>query len=100
MDSGDLAAILSVRDGAIVVPVFAQPRASRSKVMGIHDGMLKIALAAPPVDGAANKALIKFVAKLLGVSKSAVTLVSGDSGRRKRLSVEGMTVQEVVRRLA
>lgn len=56
----------------------------------MHDGAIKIRLAAPPVDGAANAALIEFVAERLGVAKSRVRLVSGTSSRRKVLEIEGV----------
>jgi uncharacterized protein (TIGR00251 family) len=60
-------------------------------MLGLHDGLLKIALTAPPVDGAANKALVEFVAKTLGVPKGRVTLVSGETSRRKTLEVVGIS---------
>lgn len=56
----------------------------------MHDGAIKIRLAAPPVDGAANAALIEFVAERLGVAKSRVKLLSGASSRRKVLEIEGI----------
>ncbi len=70
--------------------VLVQPRASRTKVVGEHDGRLKIALAAAPVDGEANAALIAFIAEALGVRKNQVTLLDGESSRRKRVRVEGV----------
>jgi uncharacterized protein (TIGR00251 family) len=60
-------------------------------MLGLHDGLLKIALVAPPVDGAANKALVEFVAKTLGVPMGRVTLVSGETSRRKTLEVVGIS---------
>ncbi len=65
------------------------PRASRTRVAGIQEGRLKVQLAAPPVDGEANAALVEFVAELFGVRRSAVTLVAGAASRRKRLRVAG-----------
>jgi uncharacterized protein (TIGR00251 family) len=59
-------------------------------MLGLHDGLLKIALTAPPVDGVANKALVEFVAKTLGVPKGQVTLVSGETSRRKTLEIVGI----------
>lgn len=56
--------------------------------------MLKLSVAAPPVDGAANKALKAFVAKTFGVPKSAVSLVAGDTGRRKRVLVLGIDPED------
>ena len=64
-----------------------QPGARKTEVAGIHGDALKIRLAAPPVDGKANAALIAFVAERLGVSKSAVSLKSGQTSRRKVLEV-------------
>jgi hypothetical protein len=76
-------------DGAITFEVRVAPRASRSRIIGVQEGALKVALTAPPVDGAANEALRKLLAKTLGVSKSAVEIVRGDRGRTKLLRVEG-----------
>lgn len=76
--------------------VLVQPRASRSKVVGEHDGRLKIALAAPPVDGEANAALIEFIADALDVRKADVRLADGETSRRKRLLVQGVTLEQVL----
>jgi uncharacterized protein (TIGR00251 family) len=75
--------------------VLVAPRASREAVVGVHDGALKIALTAPPVDGAANAALVAFVAKLFGVAKRDVRVVSGAASRRKRVEVLGVGVEAV-----
>jgi len=76
--------------------VLVQPRASRSKVVGEHDGRLKIALAAPPVDGEANAALIEFIADALDVRKAEVRLADGETSRRKRLLIQGVTLEQVL----
>jgi uncharacterized protein len=76
--------------GAVELAVLVQPRASRTRVVGEHDGMLKVQLAAPPVDGEANAALLEFLARRLGVPRRQVTLVAGDTARRKRVRVEGL----------
>ena len=76
-------------DGAITFEVRVAPRASRNRVVGVQDGSLKVALTAPPVDGAANEALRKLLSKTLGVSKSAVEIVRGERGRTKLLRVRG-----------
>lgn len=73
---------------ALVVHVV--PRARRTEVTGRHGGIVKIKLAAPPVDGAANEELIRFVAKCVGVPRSAVTIASGATSRRKTIAVEGV----------
>jgi hypothetical protein len=81
---------LKTTPGGVELLVLVQPRASRTKVVGEHDGRLKVALAAPPVDGEANAALIEFVSDALGCRKSDVTLLDGATGRRKRLAVSGV----------
>jgi uncharacterized protein (TIGR00251 family) len=72
------------------ISLYIQPRASKTAVVGMHDGALKIRLAAPPVDGAANVALIEFVAERLGIPKSRVRLVAGAGSRRKIVEIEGI----------
>lgn len=83
-------------DGGVELLVLVQPRASRTKVVGEHDGRLKIALAAPPVDGEANAALIEFVSDALDVRKADVRLVDGETSRRKRLIVQGVALEQVL----
>jgi hypothetical protein len=84
------------QDGdALVFSVRVAPRASRTAVLGVHDGALKVALTAPPVDGAANAALIAFLAKALGVAKRDVVLERGDTNRTKRFRVQGATLTQL-----
>jgi uncharacterized protein (TIGR00251 family) len=71
--------------------VYVQPRASRNELAGLHDGCLKVRLTAPPVEGAANEALVRFIAEALGVPRRQVTVVAGSSGRRKILEIEGVS---------
>lgn len=85
------------RDGAARIPVRAQPRASRTEIAGEYDGALKVRIAAPPVDGAANRELTRFLARTFGVSKSMVRVVSGESGRDKLVEVAGVTATEIAR---
>ncbi|MBE6366871.1 MAG: DUF167 domain-containing protein [Lentisphaerae bacterium] len=66
------------------------PRASRNALIAWHDNRLKVALAAPPVDGEANKALVKFMAEVLNVSKTSISVSSGLTGRRKVIAVSGL----------
>lgn len=75
--------------GGLVLEVLVQPRASRTRAVGEHAGRLKIQLAAPPVDGEANAALIAFLAEALGVRRADVAIVRGESGRRKTVRVAG-----------
>ncbi|MGB5367744.1 MAG: DUF167 domain-containing protein [Polyangiales bacterium] len=83
------------QDGAVVFEVRVAPRASRSRVIGVQDGALKVALTATPVDGAANQALRKLLAKTLGVSKSDVEIVRGDRARIKLLRIDGIRAADV-----
>ncbi len=78
------------KDDTLLFPVRVAPRASRDTLAGLHDVALKVALTAPPVDGAANAALVKFLAKTLGVPKRDVVIVSGHKGRDKRVAVRGV----------
>lgn len=77
------------------IVVYCQPGAKQTQCVGWHDGKPKIQLKAPPVDGAANKALIAFLAERCGVPKSAVTIELGASGRTKRVEVAGLSDEQL-----
>jgi len=64
-----------------------QPRASKDEFCGLHGDSLKIRITAPPVDGRANAHLMKFLAKQFSVARGAITIVSGELGRQKRISI-------------
>ena len=68
-----------------------QPKSSRNAIAGFHDDSLKIKLTSPPVDGAANRACVKFLAKQLGVSPSSVSIISGLTSRKKTIQVDNIT---------
>ena len=91
--------LLTLKDGAVRFEVVAKPRAKKSKVVGERGDAVEIALAAPPVDGAANEELVRFVAKVLGVRRRDIELVRGETGRDKLLSVSGLTAAEIETRL-
>ena len=82
-------------DGRITLTLHIQPGAKKTEFGGLHGDALKIRLAAPPVDGKANEALIKFVADTLGLPKSAVTIKSGQTSRRKALEVIGGDARQI-----
>jgi uncharacterized protein (TIGR00251 family) len=67
------------------------PRAKRSELSGLHNGALKLKITAPPVDDAANRAIVEFFSRLLGISKSGIQIVSGLKSREKTLQVQGIT---------
>ncbi len=81
------------------VQIKVTPRSSRDQVLGEHDGAIAIKLKAPPVDGQANAALIAFIAKKLGISRSLVTLIRGQTCRSKSIEVEGWSAALVRRAL-
>jgi uncharacterized protein (TIGR00251 family) len=84
------------RDGALVVAVRVQPRASRDEVVGEMDGALKVRLQAPAVENRANDALCEYLAMLLKTPKSAVRILSGDRSRIKRIEIRGVTKLQVL----
>jgi hypothetical protein len=75
-----------------------QPRASRNGIYLESDGRIRVTLMAAPVEGAANKALIEFIARSLQVAKGAVTLIGGEKSREKTLRIAGITGTEVISR--
>ncbi len=81
--------------GSVTFDILVQPRASRAKIGPVHDGRLKIAVTAPPVDGEANAAVIETVAKALGVARGAVEVIAGASSRRKTVRVTGVTAAAI-----
>jgi uncharacterized protein (TIGR00251 family) len=80
--------------------VYIQPRASKTELAGEHDGMIKIRIAAPAIENAANRALIDFIALKLGTAKRCVRLVSGAASRRKVLEIDGLTAEAIAAKLA
>ncbi len=78
----------------VSLDLYIQPKASRDTICGLHGDELKLAITAPPVEGKANKAVIAYLAKLFGVSKSCVSIVSGLQSRHKRCSVEGIPIEK------
>ena len=83
-----------------VLPVRAQPGARRAGVQGERAGSLKIAVTAPPEDGRANQALVEVLRKALGVKRSQVELIGGQTSRDKRFLIRGLTRAELESRLA
>lgn len=84
----------------MLLDLLVAPNASRTRVLDEHDGRLKIQLAAPPVDGKANEALVRFVAKALGVSRAQVEIVGGMTSRRKTLRIAQVSAQLVFLKLS
>ena len=78
-------------DGSITIAFYIQPKASRNRIVGLHGNALKLSITAPPVDGKANEAVNKFVAKFFKVSKSSVRIASGKNSRNKLIHIDGIT---------
>ncbi len=90
--------VQDTKDGAILT-VHIQTKSSTTECVGIHGDALKIRVAAPPVDGAANEALIRFLAQTMSLPLAAVVIESGASGRHKRVRLRGVTAERVIARL-
>jgi len=86
-------ACLSQHDAVVWLAVSVQPNAKRTAAEGLHDGALRVRLCAPPVDGKANQLLIEWLADQLGVPRRAVTLVRGQTARRKWLAIDAAPEQ-------
>ena len=87
-------------DAGLTLRVRVQPRASRDALSGEREGALVVRLTAPPVEGAANEALVRFLGKALGVAPSAVRVVGGAAGRNKVVSVAGLDAATARERLS
>ncbi len=81
------------------IRLHVQPRAKRSEISGIHGGALKVKVTAPPVDDAANRAILEFFSSLLGISKSCLQITSGLKSRDKILQISGLTLQSFLEQI-
>ena len=82
--------------GGVAFAVRVVPRAKRDAIEGTMDGALKVRLKAPPVEGQANEALRRFLAERLNIPRAAVTILSGESSRRKRVAVNGVKLERIL----
>jgi len=87
MTPPDALPCLSTRGDGVLLQLSVMPNAKRTEVDGLHDGALRVRLAAPPIDGRANEALVAWLAKSLGVPKRDVEVLRGESSRRKQVLV-------------
>lgn len=87
-------------EGGVKVEILVQPRASRTRAVGEHDGRLKIQVATPPVDGAANAELLSFLAERLKLPRRDLAIVAGETGRRKTILLRGVDPATVAGALA
>jgi len=82
------------KNGAIIFTARVVPRASKSEIVGRHDGALKVRIASPPVDGAANAELIKFLAKTFGVSKAQIEILTGQTSKTKQIKIIDLSAEK------
>lgn len=82
-------------DGGVALDVLVSPRSSRARIGPVHDDRIKVAVTAPPVDGAANKAVVELFAKKLGVPRRSVAITAGESSRRKTVVITGVAADRV-----
>jgi uncharacterized protein (TIGR00251 family) len=92
--------MIRVSEDGVVLDVRVITRAGRSGIAGTRSGSLLVRLTAPPVEGAANDELVEVIAKALAVPKRAVSLVSGERSRQKRLRVKGVSEDDVRSKLS
>ena len=86
---------ITTQDGGVTFPVKVVPRASRYEIAGIQGEVIRVRLTAPPVEGAANRALVKLLAGVLKVPEHDIEIVAGHAGRQKVVRVAGLSVHEL-----
>ena len=92
--------MLTITATAVRIPLRVQPRSARARVAGLHGGVLKVHVMAPPLDGAANRAVIALLAGWLGVPRRSVAVVRGLSSRDKLVEIASDDPAELARRIA
>jgi uncharacterized protein (TIGR00251 family) len=90
----------SEKDGVLTFRVRVVPRASRSEIAGEYDGALKLRIAAPPVDGAANQELVRTLSRVFGVQRAAIEITAGQTARTKQVRVSGASRHDLQRILS
>src|SRR3977135_3183190 len=85
----------SEKNGSLTFNVRVVPRASHSEIVGEHDGAMRVRIAAPPVDGAANEELVRWLARALSVSRSAIEITAGHSSKIKTITVAGVRASDL-----
>ncbi|HSL41243.1 MAG TPA: DUF167 domain-containing protein [Desulforhopalus sp.] len=80
---------MTQKDGAVLLRLYVQPKAAKCRLIGLHDGWLKLTVTSPPLDGRANLEVVCFVADFFGLSRMDVTLRSGSHSRKKQVTITG-----------
>lgn len=99
MSPNDLTQALTPTPTGVRLKLHIQPGAKKNEIVGLHDGALKIKIKAPPEDGKANKELRAYLAKLLGTPQNTISIDSGESSRKKTLSIAGLTIESAIARI-
>ena len=87
--------VVDEKNRGVEFDVLAKPKSSQNKIMGVHDGALKISITAPPEKGKANAGILKKLSGALGIAVSSMSIIRGETGRRKRIRIEGLTAEAV-----
>lgn len=95
-----LPACLRPQGETLLLSVKVTPRASRNEISGLHGDLLKVKVTAPPVDSAANEALLRFLAETLGCHRNALQIVRGGASRQKVIAVTGLSAETVAAKIA
>ena len=88
---------ITERDGGVMIDIAVKPRSSREGVGPVHADRLVVAVNAPPVDGKANEAVVRVLAATFGIARSSVSIVRGETGRKKTVRLAGVTAAAVTR---
>lgn len=86
---------LKAREGGVTLEIRVKPRARKSAILGVREGVLEVAVAAPPVEGAANEELLRTLAAHFDLGRRAVRLIAGASSRHKRIALDGVTLSDI-----
>jgi len=95
-----LAVSISPNSGETRISLHVYPNAPRSQIVGFSEGVLGVRVAAPPVKGQANRELVAFLSRVLGVGQGSLAIIRGHTSRNKLISVSGLSREEVLKRLA
>ena len=82
------------------ISVRVHPNAARNEVTGVIDGIYQVRVSAPPVKGKANKELVAYLSRFLGVSKSQIDIIKGHTTRKKIIAIDGLTQEDITKRLS
>jgi len=90
---------VSISESEVKISLRVYPNASRNEIVGFTDGVLRVKVSAPPTKGKANRELITFLSRLLGVGKGSVNIIKGYTTRNKVVAIDGLSREEVMKRL-